>query len=674
MKAIIGLLMLLINVCYTSVFAAQTYLNSQMPPERRVQVDRYTGYKTNATLEEVNPLLVMTQINFPSRIQTVHDAIEHALHHSGYRVDWQQSAEAHDVFSELKMPLVHRKLNLMTLKDAITTLSGVAWQILIDSVNRKLIIRLDGDVAWQIASSSKTEDSLNAPRWASASPNEPATMNHRTISSNLSIQAKSGDGSVMTQQIANQMMPKDGGVMTQQIADQMMPKDGGVMTQQIADNEYLRLRQLSDDDRVVTKQIADQMMPGDGSVVTKQIADQMMPGDGGVMTQQIANQMMPKDGGMITQQIANQMMPGDGSVVTKQIIDQMMPGDGGVMTQQIADNEYLRLRQLSDDDRVVTKQIIDQMMPGDGSVVTQQIADQMMPGDGGVMTQQIADNEYLHLHQPPGDGRVVTQQIADQMMPEDGSVMTQQIVQETNIGYRDMVSAPVESSDVPSEQPSITRVDFAGGGTSRQDDLDLPNKIPNIHRVQYIPERDAPRYIQPDSTKLSESDSRVMYKNHTDNQLWSVQPLIKAKEGIGSLDEAVIVHYSSISVKELIEILIPEGWVVHYEVSDAILKQKLVSHAESSRRSALSALFKELNLKALFYPGQAVVLVAEKTSSSNSSYTPRSKSIDKSGYDRASEPLSDTPSPAVSRPQLDNILKDAQTIKNLMDNLELNTK
>ena len=624
MKAIIGLLMLLINVCYTSVFAAQTYLNSQMPPERRVQVDRYTGYKTNATLEEVNPLLVMTQINFPSRIQTVHDAIEHALHHSGYRVDWQQSAEAHDVFSELKMPLVHRKLNLMTLKDAITTLSGAPWQILIDSVNRKLIIRLDGDVAWQIASSSKTEDSLNVPRWASASLNESATMDHRTISSNLSIQAKSGDGGVMIQQIADQMMPQDGGVMTQQIADQMMPQDGGVMIQQITD----------------------QMMPQDGGVMTQQIADQMMPQDGGVMTQQIADQMMPQDGGVMTQQIADQMMPQDGGVMTQQIADQMMPQDGGVMTQQITD----------------------QMMPQDGGVMTQQIADQMMPQDGGVMTQQIADQMM------PQDGGVMTQQIADQMMPQDGGVMTQQIVQETNIAYRDMVSVPVESSDMPSEQPSITWVDFAGGGTPRHDDIDLHRKIPNIHRVQYIPERDAPRYIQPDSTKLSESDSRVMYKNHTDNQLWSVQPLIKAKEGIGSLDEAVIVHYSSISVRELIEILIPEGWVVHYEVSDAILKQKLVSHAESSRRSALSSLFKELNLKALFYPGQAVVLVAEKTSSSNSRYTPRSKSIDKSGYDRASEPLSDTPSPAVSRPQLDNILKDAQTIKNLMDNLELNTK
>ena len=154
MKIIRNLLILLINICTTATVATETNFADQNLHDRRLQVDRYTGYKTNAALEEVNPLLVLTQINFPSAVKTVQEAIDHALQRSGYRVDWQQSFEAYDVFSRLDIPVVHRKLNLMTLKDAIATLAGEAWQLLVDSVNRKLVIRLHAYVPWQIANGS----------------------------------------------------------------------------------------------------------------------------------------------------------------------------------------------------------------------------------------------------------------------------------------------------------------------------------------------------------------------------------------------------------------------------------------------------------------------------------------------------------------------------------------
>ena len=140
---------------------------------------------------------------------------------------------------------------------------------------------------------------------------------------------------------------------------------------------------------------------------------------------------------------------------------------------------------------------------------------------------------------------------------------------------------------------------------------------------------------------------------------------------MGSLDEAVIVHYSSISVKELIEILIPEGWVVHYEVSEAVLNQKLVSHAESSRRNALSSLFKELKLKALFYPGQAVVLVAEKEPRSyDYRHSSKFKAIDSRNDDVPADSFSDIPDASESQPEVDTILRNAKMIKNLMNEME----
>ena len=129
-----------------------------------------------------------------------------------------------------------------------------------------------------------------------------------------------------------------------------------------------------------------------------------------------------------------------------------------------------------------------------------------------------------------------------------------------------------ETSDRPRNQYSEENIKpYQLTKMSYSNDEDSYDKISNIHRIQYTPEYNIPPY-----TDLSKLDKPTSLEKHdTDSRnLWSVQPVIKAKEGVGSLDEPVIVHYSSISVKALIEILIPEGWVVHYEVSDAILKQK----------------------------------------------------------------------------------------------------
>ena len=207
---------------------------------------------------------------------------------------------------------------------------------------------------------------------------------------------------------------------------------------------------------------------------------------------------------------------------------------------------------------------------------------------------------------------------------------------------------------------------------SYPNDADSNNKISNMNHVQHTPEHNT---LPPaDLPKLNQQITPAEH-NADFRDLWSVQSVIKAKEGVGSLDEPVIVHYSSISVKALIEILVPKGWVVHYEVSDAILKQKLVSHAESSRRNALSSLFKELNLKALFYPGQAVVLVTEKEPRSfDYSDSLKFKAMDSRDPDTSSDTFSDNPAATKPQPEVDTILRNAKIIKNLMRQMEPNSK
>ena len=475
MKLIGILLLLLINISNITTTAAKTDFIGQSFHDRRLQVDRYTGYKTDATLEEVNPLLVLTQINFPSAIKTVQQAIDHALQRSGYRMDWQQSSEAYDIFSGLDMPLVHRKLNLMTLKDAIATLAGEAWQLLIDSVNRKLLIQQYSDVSWQ-------------------------TTKHPNGSNTFKVYPEKSISSV----------------------------------EQMGANRYL------------------------------------------------ANDFMPAQAEQNRLQHGYLNLPEKQSLLDKNIIDDNIRASAVIDDEPVADPAYL--------EKTKTPTLYD-----------------------------------VDLHDETQD-RPRNQNTRGNIKPHH----------EATISYVD----DAKSSD----------------------------RITNIRRVQYAPE-----YSNLPHTELNEQTPTKEHDITSD--LWSVRPVIKAKEGVGSLDEAVIVHYSSISVKDLIEILIPKGWVVHYEVSDATLKQKLVSHAESSRRDALSSLFKELNLKALFYPGQAVVVVAEKTPKSyNYSHPSKIKSMDSRNIDTSEDSLPDIPDAHKSQPEIDTILRTARTIKDLMYEMEPNSK
>ena len=453
MKVISNLFILLISLLNITAVMAQSDLAEQSSPDRHLQVDRYTGYKTYATIEEVNPLLVITQINFPSSVRTVYEAIEHSLQRSGYRVDWQQSAEAYKIFSELEMPRVHRKLNLMTLKDAIATLAGEVWHLLVDSVNRKLVIQLHAYAPWQAADGSG---------------------------------AKQMNGTLGDSQVPRQSL--------------VAPDSNDLHPSPRAESIPLIRSTEMDSDTM-------------GSSESVQIAEQKVPRE-------------------------------NYSVVYSPVVKD---------------------------------------------------------GNGA------NDNAFIGSAEHTAPTNFIT---AGNLIEDSGAQ--------------------------------------------------------NTHQVQYIPQG-----IKPDVLQLSDLDEQKPNPPDSSQDFWSTQPVIKAKEGIGSLDDAVIVHYSSISVKELIEILIPDGWVVHYEVSDAILKQKLVSHAESSRRSALLALFKELNLKALFYPGQAVVLVAEKEPRVfDYSNAPQFKAISKQHSEVPAEPLPNAPTSSKSQLDVETVLQNTKMIKNLMNEME----
>ena len=541
MKIIGSLLLLLINILTITTMAAEIDSINQNSHDRRLQVDRYTGYKTSATLEEVNPLLVLTQINFPSAIKTVQEAIDHALQRSGYRVDWQQSFEAYNIFSGLDVPVVHRKLSLMTLKDVIATLAGEAWQLLVDSVNRKLVIQLHVSMPWQVT------DGFNGSGAPRPYPKESISPEPQT-----KLDRYSSDNSMSTQAEPNRY-----------------PSDDSVPAQ-AEPNRY----------------------PSDDSVPA-QTEPNRYPSDDSVPAQTELN-----------------LYSSDNSVPAS-------------VEQRHFQHEYsvLPVKQFVSDANVVYGNVT-----GNGVIHDEPTADAVYSGEAKT-EKLVANNSDLHDETPD---RLHNQSSQGSIKPYYAAKM------------------------------------------SYMDNANPLDKISNIHRVQYMPEHG----ISPPHVGLSNLAKQMPIEKHdTAPDLWSVQSVIKAKKGVGSLDEAVIVHYGSISVRDLIEILIPEGWVVHYEVSDAILEQKLVSHAESSRRSALSSLFEELNLKALFYPGQAVVVVAEKEPKSyNYSDSLKFKAMDGQNVNAPIDSLPNPPNAYNLQPDVDTILRDAKTIKNLMNEMEPNSK
>lgn len=102
-----------------------------------LQTGRYTYIAAVPTPEQVNPLLVVIDVHLPMGVDTVSDAAEYLLVRSGYHLaDYpSHSAKARGLF-EKHIPDVQRHLGPMTLRDALLTLGGPAFRLLVDPVNR----------------------------------------------------------------------------------------------------------------------------------------------------------------------------------------------------------------------------------------------------------------------------------------------------------------------------------------------------------------------------------------------------------------------------------------------------------------------------------------------------------------------------------------------------------
>ncbi|MEL0587559.1 MAG: pili assembly chaperone [Candidatus Thiodiazotropha sp. (ex. Lucinoma kazani)] len=101
------------------------------------RVGRYTAIDPVATSQQSDVLSVVVTMNFPDQITTVGGAIQHLLHRSGYRLAALEASDPNiPTLLDLPLPSVHRRLGPIKIDNALRTLSGPAWDLVVDPVHR----------------------------------------------------------------------------------------------------------------------------------------------------------------------------------------------------------------------------------------------------------------------------------------------------------------------------------------------------------------------------------------------------------------------------------------------------------------------------------------------------------------------------------------------------------
>ena len=108
-----------------------------------VRVDRYSLLQAKPTLDQQDLLSVIINIDVPAHVMTVGEALNHLLQRSGFSLASINSSDpALPILLNQSLPMVHRHLGPISLRDALLTLAGPAWQLVEDPVNRMVSFQL----------------------------------------------------------------------------------------------------------------------------------------------------------------------------------------------------------------------------------------------------------------------------------------------------------------------------------------------------------------------------------------------------------------------------------------------------------------------------------------------------------------------------------------------------
>ncbi|MFM8330829.1 MAG: integrating conjugative element protein pill, pfgi-1 [Candidatus Methylumidiphilus sp.] len=129
--------------------APVVYQIGELPePEQAVQTGRYSYTAVGAQAAQVDPLLAVIDVRLPPDVATVEQAIHYLLNRSGFNLLPPDPGDQ-PVSYLLNQPLpeVHRHLGPVSLREALLTLGGKAFQVNVDYVYRKVSYQVSPDYA-----------------------------------------------------------------------------------------------------------------------------------------------------------------------------------------------------------------------------------------------------------------------------------------------------------------------------------------------------------------------------------------------------------------------------------------------------------------------------------------------------------------------------------------------
>ena len=128
---------LLILLFSTTLSVNVAFSHSDESTSQPYKVGRYSSVSTEPTSAQQDLLSVIIQLDFPRSIQTVGSAITILLLNSGYRLaDLKVADPSLAILLDSPLPSVHRSLGPISLRKALTTLSGKTWDLIVDPVHR----------------------------------------------------------------------------------------------------------------------------------------------------------------------------------------------------------------------------------------------------------------------------------------------------------------------------------------------------------------------------------------------------------------------------------------------------------------------------------------------------------------------------------------------------------
>jgi len=101
-----------------------------------IHTDRYTLAKVEARSDQKAPLTTVVTLSFGTDIKTIGQALQELLQGSGYRWASQDGEQNDQLLSELPLPAIVRTLGPIRLNDALDTVAGEAWGLVINETNR----------------------------------------------------------------------------------------------------------------------------------------------------------------------------------------------------------------------------------------------------------------------------------------------------------------------------------------------------------------------------------------------------------------------------------------------------------------------------------------------------------------------------------------------------------